>query len=159
MSVILGVDIGARGAMAIIDQSGALLSVEDTCLKDGPAGRRAINAALIASLVFKSHADHAFVEHVSARPGEGAVGAFAFGRARGVIEGKLAAAGIPVPVHHAARLETKRRPAARPRIRMRQGPRQFVAGQGKPLYSHANAISGRAEAALIAVAGVQRHGS
>jgi hypothetical protein len=31
-----------------------------------------------------------------ARPGEGPTGAFAFGRARGVIEGVLAAAGFPV---------------------------------------------------------------
>lgn len=38
----------------------------------------------------------AFVEHLSARPGEGPTGAFAFGRARGVVEGVLAAAKIPV---------------------------------------------------------------
>jgi crossover junction endodeoxyribonuclease RuvC len=42
---------------------------------------------LLASIIFKSHADQAFVELAGARPGEGAVGAFAFGRARGVIEG------------------------------------------------------------------------
>jgi crossover junction endodeoxyribonuclease RuvC len=61
-----------------------LLSVEDMpCLKDGPAGRRAINAPLLAAIIFKSHAHQAFVEHVSARPREGPTGAFAFGRARG----------------------------------------------------------------------------
>jgi hypothetical protein len=58
-------------------------------------GRRAINAPLLAAVIFKSHAEHAYVEGVGARPGEGAVGAFAFGRARGVIEGVLAAAGLP----------------------------------------------------------------
>ena len=40
--------------------------------------------------------DRAFVEHVSVRPGEGAVGAFAFGRSRGVIEGVLGALGVPI---------------------------------------------------------------
>ena len=59
--------------------------------------RRAVNAPLLAAIVFKSHADHAFVEGVGARPGEGPTGAFSFGRARGgVIEGVLAAAGVPV---------------------------------------------------------------
>jgi hypothetical protein len=54
-----------------------------------------VNGPLLASIVFASHATRAFVEHVSARPGEGAVGAFAFGRSRvGVIEGVLAAAGV-----------------------------------------------------------------
>jgi hypothetical protein len=50
--------------------------------KDGglPAGRRAINAPLLAGIIYASHATHAFVEHVGARPGEGAVGAFAFER-------------------------------------------------------------------------------
>ena len=96
MTLHLGIDIGVQGAIAVVDQSGALLEVHDMpVLKDGPAGRRAINAPLLAAIIFKSHADHAFVEYVSARPGEGAVGAFAFGRSRGAIEGVLAAAGIP----------------------------------------------------------------
>jgi len=58
--------------------------------------RRAINAPPLAELVFKSHASAAFVEAVGPRPGEGAVGAFAFGGAKGLCEGVLAAAGIPV---------------------------------------------------------------
>ena len=46
-------------------------------LKDGPKGRPTVNAPLLASLVAKWHASEAFVEYVGARPGEGAVGAFA----------------------------------------------------------------------------------
>jgi hypothetical protein len=83
MTLHLGIDIGVQGAIAIVDQSGALLEIHDMpVLQDGPKGRRAINAPLLAQIVFASHADRAFVEHVSARPGEGAVGAFAFGRSR-----------------------------------------------------------------------------
>jgi crossover junction endodeoxyribonuclease RuvC len=93
----IGIDIGVQDAIAILDQSGALVEIHDMpVLQDGPAGRRSVNAALLASIIFKSHADHAFVESVNARPGEGAVGAFAFGGARGIIEGALAAAGITV---------------------------------------------------------------
>ena len=82
MTSHLGIDIGVQGAIAILDQSGALLEIHDMpVLQDGPKGRPAINAPLLAAVIFKSHADHAFVEGVGARPGEGAVGAFAFGRA------------------------------------------------------------------------------
>ena len=96
MSVILGIDIGASGAIALLTREGELIDVYDMpVLADGPKGRRSVNAPLLASIIFKSHADHAFVEFVGARPGEGAVGAFAFGRSRGVIEGVLGAAGIP----------------------------------------------------------------
>ena len=93
---VLGIDIGVQGAIAVLSGSGALASVHEMpVLHDGPAGRRTVNAPLLAAIIFESHADQAFVEHVSARPKEGAVGAFAFGRARGAVEGVLAAAGIP----------------------------------------------------------------
>ncbi len=93
----LGVDIGVAGAIAVLTSAGALLDVFDMpVLADGPAGRRNVNAALLAETVAKSHATEAFVEFVGARPKEGAVGAFAFGRSSGVIEGVMAALGLPV---------------------------------------------------------------
>jgi crossover junction endodeoxyribonuclease RuvC len=97
MTLILGIDIGAAGAIALLNADGSLVGVEDMpVLTDGPAGRRSVNAPLLAGIIFKSHADHAFVEFVGARSGEGAVGAFAFGRSRGVVEGVLGAAGVSV---------------------------------------------------------------
>jgi hypothetical protein len=93
----LGIDPGVDGAIALLDAGGELVEVHDMpTLADGPAGRRAANAPLLAAIVFRSHATSAFVEYVGARPKEGAVGAFAFGRSRGVIEGVLAAAGLPI---------------------------------------------------------------
>jgi crossover junction endodeoxyribonuclease RuvC len=93
--MILGIDIGVTGGIAVLSAAGELIEVHQMpCLADGHAGRRAVNGPLLASIVFASHATRAFVEHVSTRPGEGAVGAFAFGRFRGVIEGVLAAAGV-----------------------------------------------------------------
>jgi len=95
-NLILGVDIGSRGAVAILTPAAELLDVVDMpCLSDGPAGRRAVNPALLAEILAKSHASKAFVELVGARPGEGAVGAFAFGRSRGVLEGVLGALAVP----------------------------------------------------------------
>ena len=94
---ILGIDPGINGAIAVLDARGYLLGVVDMpALGDGPAGRRNVNAPLLAEIVAKSHATQAFVEYVGARPGEGAVGAFSFGRTRGVVEGVLAALGVPI---------------------------------------------------------------
>src|SRR6185437_8202366 len=84
--LILGIDIGLTGAMAILDTEKRLIDVFDMpCLGDGPASRRTINGPLLAELVFKSHATRGFVESVGPRPGE-----------RGVVEGVLAIACIPV---------------------------------------------------------------
>jgi hypothetical protein len=126
-------------------------------LSDGPKGRRSVNAPLLAAIIFKSHASLAFVEFVGARPGEGAVGAFAFGRSRGVIEGVLGAAGIPCAFiapaswKRAVGLSLASKDAARAEA-IRRWP------------NHAERFArvkddGRAESALIAVAGMLRKGS
>lgn len=125
-------------------------------LKDGPAGRRAVNAPLLA-IIFKSHADQAFVESVNARPGEGPTGAFAFGRARaGVIEGILAAAGLPVSFitpaswKRAVGLTLASKDASRAEaIRRWPGHAELFARVKD---------DGRAESALIAIAGLLRDG-
>lgn len=94
---VLGIDIGVSGAVAILSDAGELISVHEMpCLHDGPKKRRTINAPLLASIVFQSHATRAFVEHVGPRPMEGVVGAFAFGDSKGVVRGVLAGAAIPV---------------------------------------------------------------
>ena len=85
---IVEIDIGATGALAQLDRRGFLLDVEDMpVLRDDPAKRASVNAPQLADMLAKWHVGEAFVEFVGARPGEGAVGAFAFGRSRGIIEG------------------------------------------------------------------------
>jgi crossover junction endodeoxyribonuclease RuvC len=93
---VLGIDIGVTGGIALLNEHGALIDVFDMpCLHDGPKNRRTINAPLLAEIAYKSHARTAFIERVGPRPGEGSVGAFAFGDCKGVIRGVLAAAAIP----------------------------------------------------------------
>ena len=94
--ISIGVDLGLGGAISAVSGRALLAVVDMPVLDDGPAGRRTVNAALLADIVARSHATKAFVEYVGARPGEGAVGAFSFGRSRGVVEGVLATLGIPV---------------------------------------------------------------
>jgi hypothetical protein len=93
----LGIDIGISGAIAVMTPEGDLIDVVDMpALADGPAGRRTLNGPLLAEIVAKSGAARAYVEMVGPRPGEGAVGAFAFGRCLGLVCGVLAALSVPV---------------------------------------------------------------
>ena len=97
MTNIIGVDIGAKGALALLSPTGELLDVADMpILRDGPANRPNVNAPLLASIVYRWQASQAFIEYVGARPKEGPTGAFAFGRSRDVVEGVCAAAGLSV---------------------------------------------------------------
>jgi hypothetical protein len=69
---VLGVDIGNTGAVGLINESGELLDVFDMpCLKDGPKGRPALNAALLADIIAKAGTSLAYVEHVGPRPADG----------------------------------------------------------------------------------------
>jgi crossover junction endodeoxyribonuclease RuvC len=157
MKKIVGIDLGACGALALLDAFGGLIEVEDMpTLQDGPKGRRAVNAALLSAPVYKWQADAAFVEYVGARPGEGAVGAFAFGRSKGVVEGVLGACGVPATFiapaawKRAVGLSLASKDASRSEA-IRRWPAQ--AGRFGRVKD-----DGRAEAALTAVAGLFRQG-
>ncbi len=93
---ILGIDPGAHGAIAGLDEAGGLLWIEDTPSTLEANGRTATNAPLLAGILARSHARVAFCEFVGARPTDAKVAAFAFGRARGVIEGCAGALGLPI---------------------------------------------------------------
>src|ERR1700733_2209505 len=128
-------------------------------LRDGPNGRPNISAALLADIVLKMQAAVAYVEFVGARPGEGAVGAFAFGRSRGVIEGVCGAAGVPLsfltPSHW------KRLVGIPPGKEGAKDAARSEAIRRWPCHAALFARvkdDGRAEAALIAIAGIMRNG-
>lgn len=90
--LLVSIDIGRSGALALFDQAGTLLEIADMpCLGDGPASRPTVNGPLLAAIVKRWAPSRAVVEHVAARLGEEAPDAFAFGRSRGTIEGVLAA--------------------------------------------------------------------
>jgi crossover junction endodeoxyribonuclease RuvC len=94
--VVVGIDPGAHGAIALLDLCGNLLEVHDMPSLPESSGRVATNAPLLAEILAKSHALIAYCEYVGARPTDAKVSAFAFGRARGVIEGCCGALSIPV---------------------------------------------------------------
>jgi crossover junction endodeoxyribonuclease RuvC len=157
-AAVLGVDLGNAGALAVLTPAGDLLAIFDMpCLADGPAGRRTVNAPLLAEIVARSCATKAFIEYVGARPGEGPVGAFAFGRSRGAAEGVCAA--LNVTVTFITPPQWKRLVGIPP---SRAGAKDAARSEAIRRWpQHAGLFSrvrddGRAEAALIAVAGLMR---
>lgn len=160
MSQVIGIDIGNSGAIAIVSRDGALVEVVDMpVLRDGPAGRPAVNGPLLAEIIARSHARMAFVEYVGARPGEGPTGAFAFGQSRGLIEGVCAA--LALPVAFLTPPSWKRAVGIAPG---REGAKDAARSEAIRRWPDQAALfarvkdDGRAEAALIGVAGLIREG-
>ena len=84
MSVYIGIDPGAKGGFAFISDYGAVTFPWD-------------DAEFIRTLRTFPHDMEliAFVEKVSAMPGNGVTGMFKFGKSAGFIEGVLSAMNIP----------------------------------------------------------------
>jgi len=158
-ALVLGLDPGLGGALALLTSDGVLIDVVDMpVLADGAAGRRTLNGALLAAQVCAWGPTRAFCELVGPRPGEGPVGAFSFGRCRGVIEGTLAALAVPVEMIAPAWWKRRmgippgadKKDMARSEAIRRWPARADLFAQVKD--------DGRAEAALIGVAGMMRGG-
>ncbi len=158
-ALVIGIDPGLNGAMALLTSDGVLLDLADMpVLADGTGGKRAINAALLAVQVRTWAPGLAYCEFVGARPGEGAVGAFSFGRSRGVIEGALGA--LAVPVQMIAPASWKRRVGIPPGPDRKDAARSEAIRRwpGKADRFARVKDDGRAEACLIAMAGLMRRG-
>jgi hypothetical protein len=158
-ALVLGVDLGRQGAAALMTRDGQLVDVVDLpCLPTGPSCRPAISGPLFADIVRRWEPGAAFIEFVGPRPTDSRVGAFAFGGAKATIETALLVLGVPVSyitapvwkraigippgkdgVKDLARAEAVRRWPAQAALFARKSD------------------DGRAEAALIAIAGMIRH--
>jgi crossover junction endodeoxyribonuclease RuvC len=155
--MIIGIDISVTGGIAVLSASGELIEVHAMpCLADGHAGRRAVNGPLLASIVFALPCDARLRRACVCKPGEGAVGTFAFGRSPcGVIEGVLAAAGVRCQfLTPACWKRTVGLPPGRSKDASRAAAIQRWPTRAE-LFSRKK-DDGVAEAALIAIAGIVR---
>lgn len=99
--MILGIDPGISGAIAAVTDGGALMWVHDMPVRD--AGKKArkqreIDGAELARML-RLHLAYfrcAWVEEVSAMPGQGVSSMFSLGDSRGTIRGVLEALGVSV---------------------------------------------------------------
>ena len=98
MSRVLGIDVGAGGALCCLCTDTNTLEILDMPTVQIKRGARMVNQvqpALVVAAIQQLNPDRAIVERVSAMPGQGVSSMFAFGRAAGVLEGALAGLGIP----------------------------------------------------------------
>lgn len=100
MKFILGVDPGARGALAVMDLQGQLLRVIDMPaveMKVGAAMKMRVSPELLAHELSPYWGEaHAWVEQVTAMPGQGVSSMFAFGESFGIVKGVLAGRNIKI---------------------------------------------------------------
>jgi crossover junction endodeoxyribonuclease RuvC len=97
--IILGIDPGLSGAIAIYN-----IYTEELVVMDMPVvemtrngkHKREVSPALVADVIAGKGAVRAYMERVSAMPGQGVSSMFSFGRSAGIVEGVLAAYEIPV---------------------------------------------------------------
>ena len=98
--IILGIDPGLSGALAFYDTVDHSLILHDMpvveMVRNGKT-KREVSPHLIAEIITGNpkQTARAYVERVSAMPGQGVTSVFSFGRSSGIIEGALAAIGIP----------------------------------------------------------------
>ena len=160
-SFVIGVDPGALGAIAILEDNGKLIQVMDMPTVDvviaGKTKKRVSPELLAADL--KMYADQgavAWVEQVNALPKQGVTSVFAFGQAFGVVLGVLA--GLQIPTQTVTPMKWKKGMALNAskdgsRIKATQlWP--AMAGDFKRVMD-----DGRAESALIAYWGIKHSNS
>lgn len=91
--IIIGIDPGLSGAVAILDTRANYFTVHDMPvfeLKRNGKAKREVNGPELARLVSEAGADIAVVEAVGAMPGQGVSSVFAFGKGFGIALGVLA---------------------------------------------------------------------
>lgn len=154
MTLIVGIDPGAQGAIAWVSEGGRLIEVRDLPYTKGEGLMPAVLADWLHGAARRPV--HAFVERVAARPGAGVSGMFNFGRGYGQIEGVLAALGVPVTLVTPTKWKGALRiPADKSASRARAA--QLWPGLAGTFARAKD--DGRAEAALIGLFGAQTRGT
>ena len=153
MKTILGIDPGASGALAFYDQSDLIIyDMPVHEITKGKSKRKRFDPYGMKAILEGNHCDHAFIEQVSAQPGNGASAAFTYGWMCAGIECCLAMAGIPftyvTPQKWKKELSV---PKDKDAARMRASQLLGDHAHNWPLRKH----DGRAESSLIALYGMR----
>ena len=95
--MLAGLDPGAKGAIAWLTDTGLLIEVRDLPVQKVGSRTELLPAAFAAMLREPGRMPgHVFLERVASRPGEGGAASFSFGCGYGMLQGVLAALGVPM---------------------------------------------------------------
>lgn len=98
--IIIAADPGLRGAICALKDGVQIVWLQDMPTKMLPNGKQMVCAEGLKETLKAIASEHphdditAIIEKVATRPGEGAVGAFSFGRGFGILEASIIARGI-----------------------------------------------------------------
>lgn len=101
LSYVIGIDPGLSGALALLNEdSKALVDLLDMPVMAGTGKRQQVNGAALTKLFKLWNAEGyvkcAYLEKVSAMPGQGVSSMFSFGMSYGILQGVLCSLGIPI---------------------------------------------------------------
>jgi crossover junction endodeoxyribonuclease RuvC len=155
---ILGIDPGIHGGLAVvhIDANGVASRLVDAIdiPVAGAGAKERVNVLAIRDWIVQHAPQHAFVERAQAMPKQGASSGFKYGRAVGAIEAVIACCAIPLTVVE---------PSIWKKFHaLRGGDKESGRQRALQLFPAAHALlarkkdHGRAEAALIALAGISQ---
>jgi crossover junction endodeoxyribonuclease RuvC len=156
---VLGIDPGAKGALALLED-GRLVTVRDMPTRKhtlaGGTVKTRIDPVALAGIVQRMDPHAVYLEQVNSHSGEGAAGAFSFGRGVGVIEGVLGSLGLQAtevpPATWKGRVGVRKAVDEATGRVDRKGPAKVRAAKTWPAHAEAllKARADKAEAALIA---------
>lgn len=158
MTRALGIDPGLSGGAAIVEHSPTMIR-RLCCVFDlpttGEKAKRRIDAALFYRWLVAQKPDAAFIERAQAMPDQGASSGFAYGRAVGALEACVACAGIPLYLIEASVWKRAANLPGGPAGK--EASRQRVIQMFPTAEGFARKMDHqRAEAALIAIHGIER---
>jgi crossover junction endodeoxyribonuclease RuvC len=154
--IVAGVDPGTSGGLALLAVADAaapqLIEAIDIPVI-GTGAKERVDVAAICAWISQHDVRHTYIERAQAMPKQGASSGFKYGRAVGAIEAAIALSGIPLTIVEPSvckrfyRLPGKEKEASRQRA-LQLFPAAHAALARKKDH-------GRAEAALIALYGIQ----
>jgi crossover junction endodeoxyribonuclease RuvC len=154
MKIMLGVDPGIRGALALVEIDGDAGSRAVTAIDVptiGTGAKERVNVHAIQEWILEHGPQHAFIERGQAMPRQGASSGFKFGRSVGALEPTIALCAVPLEIIEPSMWKR----ALRLRGKDKKGSRQ----KALELFPHAQHLLARkkdhqrAEAMLIALYG------
>jgi hypothetical protein len=152
----LGVDPGLSGALAIVETINGLPTLVDAIdmPATGTGAKARVDIIADAEWIAKHAPSMAYVERAQAFPGQGASSGFSYGRTVGSIEAVIALCQIPMQLVEASRWKQRLRLPGKDKEAARQKALMLFPAQHALLALKRH--HGRAEAALIVVANLER---
>ena len=156
MTRYLGIDPGLSGALAVVETINGLPVLVDAIdmPATGSGAKARVDILAAAEWIAKHAPSMAFVERAQAYPGQGASSGFSYGRAVGAIEATVALCQIPMILVEASGWKRQLHLLGKDKETARQRALQLFPSQHALLALKRQ--HGRAEAALIVVANLER---